>query len=202
MRGSIRIKARILHVPRFDTVHSISASLQFGDISDRGKAGGTSPCRPLDLAQGHGWDAAVKLAEFNGMIVMHRRNKLFVTIGLAYGLLGGLLALVRLADPALLPGNLPRIHAHVMLLGFVLMTIYGVGLHVIPRFGGYPLRSERIATVQFWLANAGLPLMIAGWVVYADRLVMLGGVLTVAAMALFGVNMMLTVRLRSPLDSR
>lgn len=133
---------------------------------------------------------------------MHKRNKRFVTIGLAYGLLGGLLMLVRLVDPTLLPGNLPRIHGHMMLLGFVLMMVYGVGLHVIPRFGGYPVRSERVANIQFWLANAGLPLMIAGWLVYVDWLTALGGALTVAAMVLFGVNMILTVRLRSPFDPR
>jgi cbb3-type cytochrome oxidase subunit 1 len=132
---------------------------------------------------------------------MRRRNRLYVTIGLLYGLLGGLLMIVHLADPTLVPGDPAKIHAHMMLLGFVLMTIYGVGLHVLPRFGGYPMRSERIATVQFWLANAGLPLMIAGWLVYADWLVALGGALTVAAMALFGINMIATVRLRSPLDA-
>lgn len=133
---------------------------------------------------------------------MHRRNRLYVTIGLIYGLLGGLMMIVRLIDPALVPGNAMRAHGHMMLLGFVLMTIYGVGLHVLPRFGGYPLRSERVATIQFWLANAGLLLMIAGWLVYANWLVALGGTLTVAAMALFGVNMILTVRLRSPLDAK
>jgi cbb3-type cytochrome oxidase subunit 1 len=131
---------------------------------------------------------------------MHRRNRLYVTIGLVYGLLGGLLMLLRLIDPQLVPGNVLRIHGHMMMLGFVLMIIYGVGLHVIPRFGGYPLRSERVATVQFWLANAGLPLMIAGWLTYDNRLVALGGAFTVAAMALFGINMLLTVRWRSPLD--
>ncbi len=133
---------------------------------------------------------------------MHRRNRLYVTIGLVYGLLGGLLMLLRLIDPQLVPGNVLRIHGHMMLLGFVLMIIYGVGLHVIPRFGGYPLRSERVATVQFWLANSGLPLMIAGWTVHDNRLVMAGGALTVIAMALFGINMLLTVRWRSPLDRR
>lgn len=131
---------------------------------------------------------------------MHKRNRLYVTIGLVYGLLGGLLMLLRLIDPQLVPGNVLRIHGHMMLLGFVLMIIYGVGLHVIPRFGGYPLHSERVATVQFWLANAGLPLMVAGWVIYDNRLVALGGALTVTAMALFGLNMLLTVRWRSPLD--
>jgi cbb3-type cytochrome oxidase subunit 1 len=131
---------------------------------------------------------------------MHRRNRLFVAIALAYGLAGGLLALVHLAAPGFLPGNVPKAHAHMMLLGFVLMMIYGVGLHVIPRFGGYPLRSERIATWQFWLANAGLPLMIAGWFASVNGLVALGGIATVAAMALFAANMVATVRLKSPLE--
>lgn len=133
---------------------------------------------------------------------MHRRNRLYVTIGLAYGLLGALLMIVRLVDPELVPGDAVRAHGHMMLLGFVLMTIYGVGLHVIPRFAGYPLRSERLATVQFWLANAGLPLMVAGWLAQLRWLVGAGGALTVAAMTLFGFNMILTVRLRSPLDAR
>ena len=133
---------------------------------------------------------------------MHQRNKRFVAIALLYGLLGGLLMLVHLISPGLVPGNVLRIHAHMMLLGFVLMTIYGVGLHVIPRFGGYPLRSERLANIQFWLANAGLPLMIAGWLTYENLVVALGGALTVTAMALFGFNMILTVRLRPPFRSR
>ena len=131
---------------------------------------------------------------------MHRRNRLFVAIGLLYGLAGGLLALAHLVFPGGLSGNLPKVHAHMMLAGFVLMTIYGVGLHVIPRFGGYPLRSERVATAQFWLANAGLPLMIAGWLAWTNWLVAVGGTLTAAAMALFAGNMILTVRLKGPLD--
>lgn len=131
---------------------------------------------------------------------MHRRNRLFIAIGLLYGLLGGLIALTHLLLPGILPGNVPRIHAHMMLLGFVLMTIYGVGLHLIPRFGGRPLRSEGMATAQFWLANAGLPLMIAGWASWRNALVTAGGLATVAAMALFAFNMIASVRLKGPLD--
>jgi heme/copper-type cytochrome/quinol oxidase subunit 1 len=133
---------------------------------------------------------------------MHRRNKLFVVMGLLWGLAGGLLALVHLAHPGLVPGNVPRAHGHLMLLGLTLMTIYGVGLHVIPRFGGYPLRSEKLASLQFWLANLGLPVMVAGWLGTLDALVAIGGFMSVAAMALFALNMVFSVRLRSPLDAR
>lgn len=84
--------------------------------------------------------------------------------------------IVRLIDPTRVSGNVVRAHGHMMLLGFVLMTIYGVGLHVLPRLGGYPLRSERIATIQFWFANAGLPLMLTGWFFYANWLVWHGSI--------------------------
>lgn len=131
---------------------------------------------------------------------MHRRNRLFVAIGLLYGLAGGLVALAHLAFPGALPGDPAKVHAHLMLAGFVLMTIYGIGLHVMPRFAGRPLRSERAADVQFWLANAGLPLMVAGWLAPAQWLAAAGGALAAAAMALFAGNMLLTLRLKGPLD--
>jgi len=132
---------------------------------------------------------------------MHPRNRLFVALALVYGLAGGLLALAHLAAPQLVPGDVTRAHAHLMLLGLVLMTIYGIGLHVLPRFGGYRLRSERLAWAQFWLANAGLPLMVAGWLALLPQLVALGGALSVAAMLAFGVNVVFTVRLAPPAEA-
>ena len=125
---------------------------------------------------------------------MHKRNRLFVAIALLYGLLGGLIGILRLLDPSLIPGNVPRLHGHIMLLGFVLMMVYGIALHVLPRFGGFPLYSETMADWQLYLANAGLPLMVAGWLTWRDMLVMVGGVLGYGAILLFGLNMVLTVR--------
>jgi nitric oxide reductase large subunit len=132
---------------------------------------------------------------------VHPRNRLFVALALVYGLAGGLLALARLAWPKLIPGDVTRAHAHLMLLGLVLMSIYGIGLHVLPRFGGYVLRSERLASVQFWLANAGLPLMVAGWLASLHWAVTLGGALSFAAMLAFGVNVVFTVRLVPPSEA-
>lgn len=127
-------------------------------------------------------------------LTMHKRNRLFVSIALAYGLLGGAIAILRLFDPALIPGNVPRMHGHIMLLGLILMMIYGIALHVLPRFGGFPLYSERMADWQLYLANAGLPLMIAGWLSMRDSWVIAGGILSYAAVILFGLNMILTVK--------
>ena len=55
-------------------------------------------------------------------------------------------------------------HMHVALLGFVTQMIYGVALHVIPRFVGQPLVHRRMAEVQFWTAQSGLALLALGFV--------------------------------------
>ncbi len=47
-------------------------------------------------------------------------------------------------------------HAHVLLIGWVSMMIFGVGYHLLPVFAGTDLHSPRLAEVQFWLQNIGL----------------------------------------------
>jgi len=47
-------------------------------------------------------------------------------------------------------------HAHILLLGFVSMMIFGVGYHLLPVFAGTDLHSTRLAEVQFWLQNIGI----------------------------------------------
>lgn len=59
-------------------------------------------------------------------------------------------------------------HLHMLLLGFVAMMIFGVAYHVIPRFAGYPLRSTRAAGAHWWLANAGLAVMVVGFALRAN----------------------------------
>jgi cbb3-type cytochrome oxidase subunit 1 len=54
-------------------------------------------------------------------------------------------------------------HMHANLLGFVSMMIFGVAYHVLPRFVGRPLHSRLLAALHLWVANAGLALMVAGW---------------------------------------
>ena len=121
------------------------------------------------------------------------RNRWFIAAALVYALLGGLLALAWLADPAALPALTPRVHAHLMLLGFVAMMIFGVALHVLPRFTGHNLFSERLADAQFWLANLGLVAMVAGWW-FALRRPRKRGAALWLAFALFALNVAATVR--------
>jgi cbb3-type cytochrome oxidase subunit 1 len=92
-------------------------------------------------------------------------------------------------------------HLHMNLLGFVTMMIFGVALHVIPRFTGHPLHSRRLATGQWWLANGGLALFVAGLVllpstsfgVPARIVVATGGLLSAAAAYVFIYNLWRTI---------
>ena len=122
------------------------------------------------------------------------RNRLFIAAALAYALLGGLLGLAWLYDPAALPPLALRAHAHLMLVGFVGMMVFGVALHVLPRFTGRALFSERAADAQFWLANLGLLAMVSGWLLAVKVASAAGGAALWLAFALFAVNVTATVR--------
>lgn len=122
------------------------------------------------------------------------RNRWFIALALAYALLGGLLGLAWIADATALPPLALRAHAHLMLVGFVGMMIFGVGLHVLPRFTGRALFSERLADAQFWLANLGLPAMVLGWLFALRAASAAGGAALWLAFALFALNVAATVR--------
>jgi len=117
-----------------------------------------------------------------------------VTAALVYALLGGLLGLVWLTSPGLVPGLALRAHGHLMLVGFVGMMIFGIGLHVLPRFTGHALYSERLADAHFALANLGLLAMVAGWLGSLPIAVTSGGVLLWGGFVAFAANVIGTVR--------
>ena len=92
-------------------------------------------------------------------------------------------------------------HLHMNLLGFVAMMIFGVAYHVIPRFTGHPLHSRRLAAIHWWLANGGLALFVAGFVMLphmafgtpARVVVAVGGILSAAASYAFVYNLWRTI---------
>jgi cbb3-type cytochrome oxidase subunit 1 len=90
-------------------------------------------------------------------------------------------------------------HLHIALLGFVTQMIYGVALHVVPRFFGQPLVLRRAAEVQFWCAQLGLAALATGFAVrvhgigVAPLLLAAGGLLSATAAGCFVVNLWLTI---------
>ncbi len=90
-------------------------------------------------------------------------------------------------------------HLHLALLGFVTQMIYGVALHVIPRFFGQPLLYPRLAMVQFWCAQVGLAALASGFATRvhiwsgAYALLAIGGTLSATAAGCFVVNLWRTM---------
>lgn len=60
-------------------------------------------------------------------------------------------------------------HAHVALLGWVSLFIFGFAYHVIPRISQRNLYSERLATLHFYLANIGIVGLAASFTLIPRR---------------------------------
>jgi len=54
-------------------------------------------------------------------------------------------------------------HAHMNVVGFITMMVFGVGYQLLPRLFGYKLHSRGLAVAHWWLANVGLALMVTGF---------------------------------------
>lgn len=108
----------------------------------------------------------------------------FLTLGIGLG--------ASFAFDRALGAQLRPLHAELNLWGWVTLLIYGFAYHMLPRFSGRPLRSQRLADAQSWLAIGGVALAALGWLAIAlhlpgGRLVALVGVLSqLAAVLLFG----------------
>jgi len=90
--------------------------------------------------------------------------------------------------------NFQFFHGHTLLVGTVLFAAYGAGFRWIAGradAGPLPGVSPALATLQFYLANVGLPGMLAGSVLPVglglDRIGVLFGFLEAAAGILFAV---------------
>lgn len=86
----------------------------------------------------------------------------FLKASLAWLSLGVTVGVVMAVAPALTVYR--PAHLHMLTLGFVAMTIFGVAYHVIPRFRGNPLHSRKLPVWHWWLSNIGLLLMSTGFV--------------------------------------
>ncbi len=54
-------------------------------------------------------------------------------------------------------------HAHMNVVGFLTMLVFGVGYQLLPRLFGHPLHSHRLAVAHLYLANIGLATLVAGF---------------------------------------
>lgn len=132
---------------------------------------------------------------------LNRLCRRYIRVAFFYLVLGLLLGLGMLAFGN---DNFQFVHVHMLLVGFVLFLIYGIGYKLIPTmFFGLPkVGNIGWAEAQFWLANVGLAGLLAGAVMPVglglDRIALLFGTIEAAAGILFVVLMGKTIRPEPP----
>ena len=122
----------------------------------------------------------------------------FIFTGIIYLVLGVTLGVLFFIFPE--TRMLRPVHTHLNLVGFLTFLVFGVGYHILPRFRGNPLHSEKLAWWQFWLANVGLVGLLVflglGAYVSFDGLIVLQAVFGAAlavSIYLFVYNMLRTL---------
>lgn len=88
--------------------------------------------------------------------------KVFIRASLLWFIAGITLGLAMAIHPAWVMYR--PAHAHMNLVGFVVMMIFGVGYQMLPRFFGHPIHSRNLAVAHIWLANVGLAALVAGFI--------------------------------------
>lgn len=87
--------------------------------------------------------------------------KAFIRASLAWFALGIMLGLVIAAYPPWVAYR--PAHAHMNVVGFLTMMVFGVGYQLLPRLFGHALHSRGLAVAHWWLANLGLAGMVVGF---------------------------------------
>lgn len=87
--------------------------------------------------------------------------KAFIRASLAWFALGITLGLAIAAYPPWVAYR--PAHAHMTVVGFLTMMVFGVGYQLLPRLFGHALHSRRLAVAHWWLANVGLAGMVTGF---------------------------------------
>lgn len=120
----------------------------------------------------------------------------FIRFALIYFMLAILLGLHMSVTGPVYPWM--PIHVHFNLLGWMSMMVYGVGYHILPRFSGVPLWSDRLSYWQMWLANIGLVGMAAGWIVRSSggdpTVLLVFSLIEGVSIVFFALNMFKTIK--------
>ncbi len=129
---------------------------------------------------------------------MDRFVKGFIVMSIVYLGISTVLGIFMLGNQNMMA--LKFVHSHLNMLGWVSMMIYGVGYHILPRFMGRPLYSNRIGEAQFYLANVSLVGMLAFYTLNVfdpggmyRTLTVLFGVVQMFTIFLFFYNMLMTL---------
>lgn len=126
------------------------------------------------------WFIYAKKERLNLGIKLIKISSLYFVVGTILGMIMGMAELFQFTST----------HAHINLLGWSSMTLFGLIYHAFPH-----LTANRLATVHFWTHNIGLPIMLLGLISFALRnnllgipLMSIGGLIIILAAILFTIN--------------
>jgi cbb3-type cytochrome oxidase subunit 1 len=129
---------------------------------------------------------------------MDKFVKGFIVMSVVYLGAAAIMGIVMLADQNVMA--LKFVHSHLNMLGWVSMMIYGVGYHILPRFMGRTLYSNKIGEVQFYLANISLVAMLLFYALNVNNpsdlyrtITVVSGAVQALAIFLFLFNMLMTL---------
>lgn len=129
---------------------------------------------------------------------MDKFVKGFIVMSIVYLGAASVMGVVMLANQHVT--TLKFAHSHLNMLGWVSMMIYGVGYHILPRFMGRALYSNKIAVAQFYLANISLVAMLLFYTLNAynpssfyQAITIVSGAVQALTVFLFFYNMLMTL---------
>ena len=129
---------------------------------------------------------------------MDKFVKGFIVMSIVYLGVAALLGIIMLGNQNVMA--LKFVHSHLNMLGWVSMMIYGVGYHILPRFMGRPVYSNKIGEAQFYLGNISLITLLSFYTlnVYSPNemyrtLTVASGAVQALTIFLFFYNMLMTL---------
>jgi len=134
---------------------------------------------------------------------MDRFVKGFIVMSIVYLGISAVLGIIMLGNQNMMA--MKFVHSHLNMLGWVSMMIYGVGYHILPRFMGRALYSNKIGEVQFYLANISLIAMLVFYIMNTYNpgdlyrtVTVASGVVQAFTIFLFFYNMLMTLLTKVP----
>ncbi|MCU4753240.1 hypothetical protein OB919_14840 [Halobacteria archaeon AArc-curdl1] len=121
-------------------------------------------------------------------------------VGLVFLLLGAGLGALQSLDGGLLPGDGHLAYVHLLLAGWICVTIMGAMTQFVPVWSGVVLHSRRLATAQLWMVSVGLIALVVALLVGAYGWLPLGGLVLLAGFWLFVYNLGRTLLVARPWD--
>ncbi len=142
------------------------------------------------FAEARAWVAAAPAKQKTDMqhagLSLSLDNRLFMLGAMVYLMLGGLGLVI---NGALLSDGPSRpVALHLVTVGFMLMLVYGLGAHMLPRFTGNPILMGVWPWIQMGLVHAGLLAYSAGFLAGVYLVVIAGGALIWLSLLVFTVR--------------